>query len=221
MLAHIPNKFEVTLLGKDIRPSHSAKDLGIVLDSHLTFNEHVTDLVSKCTSSLCQINRIKHLFDQPMLMNILNSLVFSKLFYCSSVWAGTTQKNILKLQSVQNFAARIVTGSKKFDDITLVLRRLKWLPVAKQLVLRDAVMTFKCLNNMAPQYLSSVFCKRSSVHMYDTRNCQKLQIPSYRTATAHRTHSNIGQYLFGILYQIHLNNQNQYAILNLYLKHVS
>ena len=112
MLAHIPNNFEVTLLGKDIRPSHSAKELGIVLDSHLMFNEHVNDLVSKCTSSLCQINGVKHLFDDPILMNILNSLVFSKLFYCSSVWAGTTQKNILKLQSVQNFVARIVTGSK-------------------------------------------------------------------------------------------------------------
>ena len=61
------------------------------LDSHLTFNEHVTDLVSKCTSSLCQIARVKYLFNEPILMNILNSIVFFKLFYCSSVWAGTTE----------------------------------------------------------------------------------------------------------------------------------
>ena len=33
---------------------------------------------------------------------------FSKLYYCSSVWTNTTDTNIRKLQSVQNFAARIV-----------------------------------------------------------------------------------------------------------------
>ena len=67
----------------------------MVLDSYLRFNEHVTNLVSKCTSSLCQINCVKHLFNEPMLINILNSLVFNKLFYCSSVWAGTTENKTL------------------------------------------------------------------------------------------------------------------------------
>ena len=36
---------------------------------------------------------------------IINALVFSKLYYCSSVWANTSKKNIAKLQTVQNFAA--------------------------------------------------------------------------------------------------------------------
>ena len=71
----------ITLLGKEIRPSQSAKDLGVVVDEHLSFNEHVTDLVSKCTASLYQINRVKHLFDKSTpLIATINSLVFSKCF---------------------------------------------------------------------------------------------------------------------------------------------
>ena len=57
MLARVPEGFGVTLLGKEILPSRSAKDLGVIVDSRLSFDEHVTEVVSKCTGSLCQINR--------------------------------------------------------------------------------------------------------------------------------------------------------------------
>jgi len=43
------------------------------------------------------------------------SLVFSRLYYCSSVWDNTSKKNIAKLQNVQNFAAGIITDTKKYD----------------------------------------------------------------------------------------------------------
>ena len=57
-----------------------------------------------------QINRVKHFFDKNALIIIINVLGFSKLFYCSSVWSNTTQSNLDKLQAVQNFACRIVSG---------------------------------------------------------------------------------------------------------------
>ena len=99
MLARMPKGFGVTLLGKEILPACFAKDLGVIVDCLLSFDEHVTEVVSKCIGSLCQINRVKHLFDRSTLITIINSLVFSKLFYCSSTWASTTKKNIARLQS--------------------------------------------------------------------------------------------------------------------------
>ena len=58
---------------------------------------------------------------------MINSVVFSKLFYCSAVRAGTYKENIHKLQLMQNFAARIVTDTGKYDHITLALKALGWL----------------------------------------------------------------------------------------------
>ena len=49
----------------------------------------------------------------------VNSFVFSKLYYCSSVWSNTSSSNIRKLQGVQNFAARIVSGTRKFDHVCI------------------------------------------------------------------------------------------------------
>ena len=145
--------------------------------------------VSKCIGSLCQINRVKHLFDRSTLITIINSLVFSKLFYCSSTWASTTKKNIARLQKVQNFAARIVTGAREYDHITPILKELHWLPVAKQLEVRDTLMALKCIKGLAPPSLCNKFTTRSQVHNRNTRNNDKLNIPFFRSATGQRSFS--------------------------------
>ena len=99
--------------------------------------------VSSCMSRLGQINRVKHIFNKHALIIIINALVFSKLFYCSSVWSNTTQTNLDRLQAVQNFACRILSGAKKFDHITPLLKDLRWLPIRQQLYFRFAVLVFK------------------------------------------------------------------------------
>ena len=55
--------FSVSLLGKDLVPAQEAKDLGVTLDPHLTYDEHIIKTVSVCMSRLGQINRVKHALD--------------------------------------------------------------------------------------------------------------------------------------------------------------
>jgi hypothetical protein len=81
-------------------------------------------------SSLAQINSAKHFLDKNLLILVIRSLVFNKLYYCSSVWANTTANNIRRLQAVQNFAVAIITKSAiKFDHLTPLLNELHWIPV--------------------------------------------------------------------------------------------
>ena len=69
----------VTLLGKELCLVVSVKDLGVHMDTSMSFDEHITSITSSCLSSLSQINRVKHLSDRNTLLNIINALVFSKL----------------------------------------------------------------------------------------------------------------------------------------------
>ena len=119
---------------------------------------------------------------------ILNSLVFSKLFsklfYCSIVWSGTSKDNVHKLQLLQNFAARISTNTTKFDHILPILNKLGWLTIEELLNLRDAIMIYKCINGLAPTYLSSKLYKRSDTHTYNTRLKEHLSLPLCRTSIA-------------------------------------
>ena len=103
------------------------------------------------------------------------------------------------LQTVQNFAARIVSGTRKFDHVTPILKQLQWLPVIKQLEVRDATMVFKCLNGLAPPYLCQKFKTRSEVDNCNTRNRDRLHIPLCRTAAGQRAFTFRGQRLWNSL----------------------
>ena len=186
MICKLPS-FKLSFLGKELLPTDSVKDLGVVFDPTLSFDSHITALAATCISRLAQINRAKHAFNPNLLVNIINALVFSRLFYCSTVWSNASDKNLRKLQHVQNFAAKIISGKRKFDHITPVLRDLRWLTVTQQLYLRDAVFTFKCMTGCAPDYLRSKLVTRGQASGRVTRNSQQLNIPLFRTATGQRS----------------------------------
>lgn len=175
-----------TILGTEIKPVTVVKDLGVHIDCHLNFNEHITKTVSDCMFKLTRVNRIKHLLDRSTLIYLINAFVFCKLFYCSTVWSNTSNKNIKKLQLVQNYACRIVTGLKKYDHITEALKSLKWLNVKKKLLFNDLVMVYKCINNLTPNYLCERFKQRSEIHQRDTRQKSELTLPKCRIAAGQR-----------------------------------
>ena len=78
----------------------------------------------------------------------------------------------------------LVTGTRKFDHITPVLRELHWLPVRQRVKFKTAVLVFKCLHGLAPAYLAD-YCQPTTVTTGRTRlrsaNTQQLAIPRTNT----------------------------------------
>ena len=141
-----------------------------------------------CQASLTQISRVKHMFDKNTFMAIINALVFSNLFYRSSVWSNTATTHLLKLQAEQNFAARIISDTRKFDNVTPILKDLRRrLPVKSQLCYCDVVLVFKCMSGLTPPYLALRFLKRGEVCGRVIRNSHLLNIPCFNSAAGQTT----------------------------------
>ena len=80
----LPSIPPVKLLGKEIVPVTVAKDLGVMIDSSLSYNEHVIKTVSNCIYRLIRINRIKHLLDRKTLHLLINAFVqFLINYFCT------------------------------------------------------------------------------------------------------------------------------------------
>ena len=100
----------------------------------------------------------------------VNSYVLPHLDYCCTVWGNTTQKNLTKLFRLQKYAARLV-----FDDFESnsqdLLGKLKWLPINHRIDFHKAVLVFKSLNGLAPDYLSDYFeFRRNSHYMFRSQS---------------------------------------------------
>jgi len=63
---------------------------------------------------------------------------------------------VRRLQSVQNAAARLICRLRRFDHVTDALVSLHWLRVPESVVYKIAVLTFKVLHGIAPEYLGPV-----------------------------------------------------------------
>ena len=113
--------------------------------------------------------------------------MFSKLYYCSSVWSNTSASNIHKQKGVQNFAPRIVSGTRKFDHISPALKDLRWIPVKSHLYLRDVILAFKSMTGQVPKYLSSNFISRGNISGRTTRSFSQLDIPLFKTKSGQRS----------------------------------
>ena len=51
-----------------------------------------------------------------------------------------SEANLSKIQAVQNYACRIVSGARKYDHVTPILKQLNWLPVRQHLYYRDVIL---------------------------------------------------------------------------------
>ena len=56
MLNRLPQNPSMSFLGTTLKPVASAKDLGVILDPHFTYDHHISKTVSSCFSKLYQIN---------------------------------------------------------------------------------------------------------------------------------------------------------------------
>jgi len=77
-----------------------------------------------------------------------------------------------------------VTGTRKYDHITPVLRDLHWLPVRHRIDFKVAMTVFKCIHGLAPQYLADNCVLASTVRSRrHLRSADTLKLVVQRTKT--------------------------------------
>ena len=91
-----------------VSPSSKVRDLGVVFDQHLTFG----------------IVRIRNLLTFDATAQLIHALISSRLDFCNSILYNPPNKQIERLQRIQNQAARMLKRIPRRNHITPVSREL-------------------------------------------------------------------------------------------------
>ena len=84
---------EALLVGTvSVQPVQSVRDLGVYLDSRLSMNSHITQLVSSCFGILRQIRCIRRSLPRSSLATLITAFIFSKVDYCNVALAGLPKR---------------------------------------------------------------------------------------------------------------------------------
>ena len=164
--------------GAPITHVTSTKSLGVHIDHTLSWNVHIENLCKKIASGIGALKRVRSFVPHETLRSIFMSLVQPHIDYCNSVWGCCGKTLTSKLQKRQNRAARILTNSNYDANADNLIKKLGWIKLDSQRTIHKAVMVYKSLNGLTPDYLSSKFVDRSSVSNYSLRDTEgKLAIP--------------------------------------------
>ena len=180
MLKNVP-PVSINFQGDIIRESRVVKNLGLYMDRHLTFVDHVNHVVGKCSGALIALMHAKHSLPKATIKPIVNALVLSSVRYCISLYGTCSITERHRIQKIVNFAARVISGRRKHDRISDVIQDLKWLTAEQLVTYHRTSIVQKVLTSKLPETLYA--CITASDHQHDhlTRHRDALRIP--RTTT--------------------------------------
>lgn len=162
-----------------IVPSKFAKNLGVVLDSLLRMEDHISSVCKSTYFHIRNIFRIRKYVDYSTMRTLVQALVVSRIKYCSSLLGGVSLHCIENLQRVQHAAARVICDVDRFEHMTPVLKSLHWLPVSYRIDYKQLLIVYKILNGLAPKYLSDLLME----YLLDVSVLGKRSCYVYRNAT--------------------------------------
>ena len=99
-------------LASRLTVSDTARDLGIIIDSRLTMADHVAAVCRSCYYQLRQLRSVTRSLSVEAVKAVVHAFISARLDYCNSLLTGVNDGLLWRLQSVQNAAAHLVTGTR-------------------------------------------------------------------------------------------------------------
>ena len=144
----IRSKRQVTLFGQiacnssEIEQITSQKLLGLALDSHLNFNEHIDDLCKKVAQRIAVLKKIKRNLPLPERKLFFNALIKLILLYGSCTWTTAMEENVKHVFKLQKQAARVILDASLRDSSKGHFRWLDWLPFKDKVNLQQCSLIY-------------------------------------------------------------------------------
>ena len=161
----------LSISGTPVNQVSTSKSLGVLIDKNLNWGSHIEKLAKKIASGIAAIKRVRQFVPPATLHLIYKALIQPHLDYCKVVWGICGIKLADKLQKLQNRASRALTFSSYDADALQLFQNLNWKNLSTLRDIQKALMGFKSLNGLAPEYLSSKFIAWSKTTSYSFRDC--------------------------------------------------
>ena len=168
----------ISVAGSPIKLQSSIKSLCVHLDSKMSFDKHVSEA---CRASYFHIRALRHIrssLTTDAAKTVASAIVGSRLDYCNSLLAGTSAKNLSRLQLVQNTLARVVAQKPRYS----VLIDLHWLPVRQRIEFKIATTAFKVLHYQQPSYLAEILPRYTPSRSLRSSASTTISVPLRKTS---------------------------------------
>ena len=151
-----PKCFDTSTLSLNITSNNapvnvvsSTKYLGVIFDNKLEFKEHIKTLENNVARAVGILTKLKYIFPNTTLSKLYFALMHPIISYGIIIWGDTYPTYLQKLQTLQNEALRVITGSHYQAEANLIYRHLEVLKMKDFYKFKVAKFVYCCINKKA------------------------------------------------------------------------
>ena len=168
--------------GVTIEKVDHTKFLGVVIDSLLSWQKHVSHVKGKIARGLGIICRAKKNLNPDSLLTLYYSIIYPHLIYCVEVWGNACAVHITSLFKLQKKAVKMIRSVPVRHPSDPLFREMKLLKLSQIHSLFTLIFIFKFLTNLLPDIFDGFFVQNRVIAQRNTRQVCLLHIPRFRTS---------------------------------------
>ena len=171
--------FDSVLLGNlVILRATQHKHLGLNLDRHLAFRDHITSIIVKCNTLLNPLKSLKYTIRSKHLERIYFSFILPHLEYCSILLDSANADLLFKLEQIHYRAALVVSGCSLGTSKCKVYRCLGWMSLSERRKEKKCIFMYDVISHNVPNYVHQAVVSFSNpVNDNRLRNSRDFRLP--------------------------------------------
>ena len=163
-----PSDINISIGGQRLVQSEHERFLGVIIDSKLSWAQHIRQLKTKISRNAGVMIKLKNIIPHKAQKMLYNSLIQSHLYYCACVWGTKSFNSIKSLFSAQKKAIRATDVlyhnyfyDKKTDRIAdhskPIFNKLELLALPNLIAKSCLTLMHKIYLGVAPRNISNIF----------------------------------------------------------------
>ena len=184
---HPKNSKKITIpivyQNKKIRliPKTHVKVLGILIDENLSWTPQINKVKKYSMNSTRNVHRINKMLPLAARINMYNTIIVPHFDYGDVIFRGCTKKDSNRLQLVQNFAVKSITGNRKHDSAKNSFKQLNFLNLEQRRKVHESVFIHKALTDNSTPNLHKEYSNYVPKANTRRHTSGKLIIPTHCT----------------------------------------
>ena len=160
---------DVKIDGLPLIEKQYVKYLGVTIDSHLNFDEHIRDLHTSISRNIVKLYRLRKILPERSMIILYKSLILSRLSYCNIVWGDCSIANIDSLFLLQKRAIGMITNSSYLSHMEPLFHRLKILKIHDVHIFQTSIFMYKYYQEQLPFLFNNIYSLNSNHRTYHSR----------------------------------------------------
>ena len=152
-----PTDLKLTIRSTVLEKVSSVRVLGLTINEHLSWKDHMNVLKTKLRSVLGAVLRVKPYLNKDTMLTLYHSLLMSNVRFCITNWCFGNKTIINQLQCICNKFIRMIFNLPRFESTQSVMAKNSLLTIDKLYRYEIALFMFKFHMKQLPSAFSDIF----------------------------------------------------------------